>query len=215
MKIVLIGPPGVGKGTQAQRLQTELGWQQISTGDLLRAAIKAKTALGALAEAYLAQGALVPDDIMLSLIEQTLYGDKHLKDYVLDGFPRTIPQAEGLDALYQKYHDSLDGVVLLDAPHEKIAERLAARRSCRQCGAIFNLITNPPRVEGICDFCGGELFQRDDDKLEVIQKRLAVYHRQTEPVINYYSAAGLLRKVNAWGTPAEVFNLIKNALGGF
>jgi len=215
MKAVLIGPPGVGKGTQAKKIQAELGWRQIATGDILREAIQAQTTLGKLAETYIVQGTLVPDDIMLNLVEQTLYGDPPLENFVLDGFPRTVPQAEGLTKLLQRHSDALDRVVLLVAPFDAIAQRLAARRTCRQCGAIYNLMTSPPQKDAICDLCGGELFQRDDDRLEVIQNRLDVYQRQTEPVIAYYRQQGLLQEVNGWGSVEEVYDNIKRALGGF
>jgi adenylate kinase len=215
MKAVLIGPPGVGKGTQAKKIQAELGWRQIATGDILREAIQAQTTLGQLAETYIVQGTLVPDDIMLNLVEQTLYGDPPLENFVLDGFPRTVPQAEGLTKLLQRHSDALDRVVLLVAPFDAIAQRLAARRTCRQCGAIYNLMTSPPQKAAICDLCGGELFQRDDDRLEVIQNRLEVYQRQTEPVIAYYRQQGLLQEVNGWGSVEEVYDNIKRALGGF
>ncbi len=215
MKAVLIGPPGVGKGTQAKKIQAELGWRQIATGDILREAIQAQTTLGKLAETYIVQGTLVPDDIMLNLVEQTLYGDPPLENFVLDGFPRTVPQAEGLTKLLQRHSDALDRVVLLVAPFEAIAQRLAARRTCRQCGAIYNLMTSPPQKDAICDLCGGELFQRDDDRLEVIQNRLDVYQRQTEPVVAYYRQQGLLQEVNGWGSVEEVNDNIKRALGGF
>lgn len=215
MKAVLIGPPGVGKGTQAKKIQAELGWRQIATGDILREAIQAQTTLGKLAETYIVQGTLVPDDIMLNLVEQTLYGDPPLENFVLDGFPRTVPQAEGLTKLLQRHSDALDRVVLLVAPFDAIAQRLAARRTCRQCGAIYNLMTSPPQKDAICDLCGGELFQRDDDRLEVIQNRLDVYQRQTEPVVAYYRQQGLLQEVNGWGSVEEVNDNIKRALGGF
>lgn len=215
MKIILIGPPGVGKGTQAKKMQAELGWRQISTGDILREAIKAQTALGKLAQGYLSQGTLVPDEVMLGLIEETLYPEPPLSDYILDGFPRTVPQAEGLTAILEKHGERLDRVLLLVAPFEEIAQRLAARRTCRQCGAIFNLITSPPQRDNRCDVCGGELFQREDDRLEVIRQRLEVYQKQTAPVVDYYRSSGILTEVNGWGSPDEVLANIKTALGGY
>ncbi|MFH1213694.1 MAG: nucleoside monophosphate kinase, partial [Candidatus Neomarinimicrobiota bacterium] len=160
MKMILLGPPGVGKGTQAQKLQQERGLRQISTGDILRQAIKNQTALGQQADDYLRRGELVPDELMLGLIAETLFGAEAPRDYILDGFPRTIPQAEGLDKLFVQHGVSLDSVIQLSADPDAIVSRLSARRTCRKCNAVYNLLTNPPRDPLRCDACGGELYQR-------------------------------------------------------
>jgi len=214
MKVILLGPPGVGKGTQAQKLQQERGVRQISTGDILRQAIKNQTGLGQKADGFLKRGELVPDELMLGLIAETLFGASAPQDYILDGFPRTIPQAEGLDKLFAEHGARLDAVLLLEADQKAIVERLSARRTCRQCSTVYNLLTNPPRDPQKCDACGGELYQREDDRIETITRRLEVYTRQTEPLATYYRQRGLLKSVAADGTPAEVFRRINAALGG-
>jgi len=214
MKLILLGPPGVGKGTQAQKLQQERGFRQISTGDILRQAIKNQTKLGLKAESYLNRGELVPDDLMLGLIAETLFGDGAPQDYILDGFPRTIPQAEGLDKLFNKNDARLDAVILLQADPEAIIARLSARRICRQCNAVYNLLTKPPRDPQICDACGGELYQREDDRIETIRHRLEIYTKQTKPLVEYYRRRGQLKTVAANGTPAEVSQHIIDTLGG-
>ncbi|MCK9244154.1 MAG: adenylate kinase [Candidatus Marinimicrobia bacterium] len=214
MKVILLGPPGVGKGTQAQKLQQERGLLQISTGDILRQAIKNQTNLGQQANDYLKRGELVPDDLMLSLIAETLFGDRAPQDYILDGFPRTIPQAEGLDKLFKQHGDNLDAVILLEADPQAIINRLSARRTCRQCNSVYNLLTNPPKHPQKCDACGGELYQREDDRIETIQRRLEVYTSQTAPLAEYYRQRGQLKTVSADGTPAEVFQRINDTLGG-
>jgi adenylate kinase len=214
MKVILLGPPGVGKGTQAQKLQQERGLRQISTGDILRQAIKNQTELGKQAEDYIKRGELVPDDLMLGLIAETLFGGDAPQDYILDGFPRTIPQAEGLDRLFAQHNVDLDAVILLEAKPEAIIKRLSARRTCRQCNAVYNLITNPPKNPQRCDICGGELYQRDDDRIETIQRRLKVYTKQTEPLAEYYRQRGKLKTIAADGTPDEVFQRINRVIGG-
>jgi len=214
MKVILLGPPGVGKGTQAQKLQQERGVRQISTGDILRQAIKNQTGLGQKADGFLKRGELVPDELMLGLIAETLFGASAPQDYILDGFPRTIPQAEGLDKLFAEHGARLDAVLLREADQKARVERLSARRTCRQCSTVYNLLTNPPRDPQKCDACGGELYQREDDRIETITRRLEVYTRQTEPLATYYRQRGLLKSVAADGTPAEVFRRINAALGG-
>jgi len=214
MKVILLGPPGVGKGTQAQKLQQERGLRQISTGDILRQAIKNQTALRQQADDYLRRGELVPDELMLGLIAETLFGAEAPRDYVLDGFPRTIPQAEGLDKLFAQHGVSLDSVIQLSADPDAIVSRLSARRTCRKCNAVYNLLTNPPRDPLRCDACGGELYQREDDRVETITRRLQVYTKQTEPLAEYYRQRGQLKIVPADGTPSEVFQRIINAIGG-
>jgi adenylate kinase len=214
MKLIMLGPPGVGKGTQAQKMSEKFGIKQISTGDILRDAIKNNTELGMMANNYVSKGELVPDALMLNLIEATLFGENSPSSFVLDGFPRTIPQAKALNELFKKHNTNIDAVLLLDADFDLITKRLSARRVCKNCQAVYNLLTNPPKVKGKCDKCGGELYQRDDDKPDTINKRLDVYKTQTEPLIGYYKEAGLLKKVDSSGSPEEIFNRIVNILGG-
>ncbi|HCK99030.1 MAG TPA: adenylate kinase [Candidatus Marinimicrobia bacterium] len=212
MKLVLLGPPGVGKGTQAQQMSKTYSIPQISTGDILREAIAKKTPLGDKARAFIVKGELVPDDIMLGLIQDTLFGDNAPKGYILDGFPRTIAQAEGLQKLYEKHSDNLSAVLLLEAEEDQIVARLSARRTCRSCKAVYNLMTMPPKVDGVCDVCAGELYQRDDDRIETIQNRLTVYKKQTAPLIDFYKSRGILKTVDASGTPEEVQTNINRQL---
>lgn len=214
MRIILLGPPGVGKGTQAQKLSREFGVDQFSTGDILRDAIKNNTSLGNKANSYMVKGELVPDDVMLGLIEKVLFGEDKPDGFILDGFPRTISQAEGLTKLFEKHRIELNTVVLFESDPEIITERLSARRTCRDCDAVYNLISNPSKEEGRCDKCGGELFQRDDDRKETVMKRLLVYKKQTEPLIDFYKPSGILKKVKAVGSPEEVYKLTKSVIGG-
>lgn len=214
MRIILLGPPGVGKGTQAQKLSREFGVDQFSTGDILRDAIKNNTSLGNKANSYMVKGELVPDDVMLGLIEKVLFEENQPDGFILDGFPRTISQAEGLTKLFEKHRIELNTVVLFESDPEIIIERLSARRTCRDCDAVYNLISNPSKEEGRCDKCGGELFQRDDDRKETVMKRLLVYKKQTEPLIDFYKPSGILKKVKAVGSPEEVYKLTKSVIGG-
>ncbi len=214
MKMILLGPPGVGKGTQAQILSKEYGIPQISTGDILRSAIQADSELGKKANQYMSQGELVPDEIMLGLIRERLFGDDSPEGYILDGFPRTLVQAEALNQLFAEHKTRPDIVLLLNADEELILKRLSSRRVCRKCKAVYNLLTQPPAVDGICDKCGGPLYQRDDDKIETIQNRLAVYKRQTEPLINFYKSINLLKTVDSSGNPREVHQNIMKQLEG-
>lgn len=210
MKIILLGPPGVGKGTQAQKICEQFNAVQISTGDMLRGEIKARTELGIKANDLIKAGQLVPDDIILGMVENKLFGKDKPENYILDGFPRTIPQAEGLDKMYTQHGEKLDLVLSLEAPEELIIKRLSSRRSCRACNQVYHLITMPPVKENECDKCGGPLFQREDDKAETVKNRLVVYKNQTEPLIEYYSKKGLLKAVDSTGTPAEVHeNILK------
>ncbi|HEB83834.1 MAG TPA: adenylate kinase [Bacteroidetes bacterium] len=211
MRMILLGPPGVGKGTQARFLMEKLGALQLSTGDLLRAAVRDGTELGKRAKGYMDQGELVPDDVILGLIRETLVelGDKPV---IFDGFPRTVPQAEGLDRLLAELGGGVDRVLELTVDDEEVVRRLSARRCCPKDGAVYNLLYNPPRADSVCDRCGGPLIQRDDDKPEVIRHRLAVYHQQTEPLSDYYRGAGLLVRVNGDGTVDEVRRRVEDAL---
>lgn len=201
MKIVMLGPPGAGKGTYASRLTVKLGIPHISTGDMVREEIKRQTDLGKKIKEYSDKGALVPDEIIIKILAERLGKPDCAKGFILDGFPRTINQAEALERITE-----IDLVINLNVPDEIIITRLSNRLICSKCGAIYNLLTLKPKKEGICDKCGGKLYQREDDKPEVIKERLDVYRRQTEPLIGYYSKKGLLRNVscNDLMTPPEV-----------
>ncbi|MBN2601159.1 MAG: adenylate kinase [Candidatus Marinimicrobia bacterium] len=212
MKLILLGPPGVGKGTQAQLLSNEYNIPQISTGDILRGAIQRSSELGRKANDFMSKGELVPDDIILGLIQDKLFGEKPPNGYILDGFPRTIVQAKALKTMFEEHHDALDAVLSLEADEKLIVKRLSSRRTCRNCKTVYNLITKPPVVDGVCDTCSGELYQRDDDKIDTIQNRIAVYKKQTEPLIDFYRAAGILFAINSSGSPEEVHNIITSQL---
>ncbi len=212
MRMVLLGAPGSGKGTQAHRLMDLYLVVHISTGDILRQAINNGTELGRNAERYMNRGRLVPDQIILDLIHDRLSQDDCDDGFVLDGVPRTIPQANGLDEILYDLLTPLDTVVSLEIQTEPIVERLSARRVCQKCGADFNVISNPPPDDMIHPGCGGQIVQRDDDKPDTIRNRLEVYHRQTEPLKEYYRQKGLLVEVDGLGTMDEVFDRIIKVL---
>lgn len=212
MRLILLGPPGVGKGTQAKLLSQHYDIPQISTGDLLREAVSEGTELGKQAKKYMDQGELVPDDVILGMVEETLQSDKCSDGFILDGFPRTVPQAEGLTAIMKKLSIQLDGVVSLEVDDQVVIDRLSARRTCVDCGAIYNVKTNPPEKEGVCDKCGGELILRDDDQPETIKNRLDVYKKQTEPLVDYYDSKGLLVSIDGSKSIDEIQNEIKEKL---
>jgi len=195
MKIILLGPPGAGKGTIAKALMQIDGSVQISTGDILRAAIAEGTELGKQVEAAMAAGNLVTDDLIMGIMEQRLLDDDCKKGYLLDGFPRTIPQAEALKSLLAKLGEKLDCALELDMPREVIFDRLTTRRTCTNCGEIYNVKSKPPRVEGVCDVCGHAIVQRDDETEEAIENRLQVYSEQTAPLVEFYRNDGLLVSV--------------------
>lgn len=195
MKIVLLGPPGAGKGTQAEVLTKKLLVPHISTGDMFRAAIKNGTAMGIEAKSYMDRGQLVPDEVTVGIIKDRIAQPDCSGGFLLDGFPRTIAQAEALDKLLED-KGGLDAVLNISVPLEKLVERLTGRRMCRKCGAIYHMLYNAPAVDGVCDACGGELYQRDDDKLETVTNRLDVYEAQTAPLIGYYEQQGKLFTVN-------------------
>lgn len=213
MKIIMLGAPGAGKGTQAKLLAKEFQIPHISTGDIFRMNIKEGTDLGKEAKRYMDQGQLVPDSLTIQLVMDRLGKEDCAKGYILDGFPRTIPQAESLDAALDKLDDKLDFAVNVEVPDENITERMAGRRVCPACGATYHIAFNPPKKEGVCDACQGALILRDDDKPETVQERLGVYHRQTKPLISYYEKQGVL--VNADGTKKveEVFREILELVG--
>ena len=212
MRLILLGPPGVGKGTQAQFLMDRLNAVQVSTGDLLRAAVREGTDLGKDAKRYMDAGNLVPDDVILGLIGERM---TELKDrsVIFDGFPRTVAQAEGLDKLMDELGQKIDSVLELVVDDQVVIDRLSSRRSCPKCGAVFNLISAPPKVENVCDTCGHVgLIQRDDDKPDVIANRLRVYHEQTAPVAGYYKNHGNLVTVDGLGTVDNVRSRVNDAL---
>ena len=213
MRLILFGPPGAGKGTQAQLLSSRLGVPQIATGDILREAVKEGTELGRLAKQYMDRGELVPDDVVIGIVEERLRRPDCARGFILDGFPRTIKQAEALDEILARMGVKLDAVINLEVDEEEVVRRLANRRTCRNCGAVYHLIFNPPKREGVCDRCGGPLYQRDDDREETIRNRLRVYREQTQPLLRYYEERGLLRNVNGNLSIEEVFNEILRAIG--
>ncbi len=192
--LVFLGPPGAGKGTQAKMLSQKLGLLHISTGDILRSAVEKKTPLGVKAKEYMERGELVPDDLIIALIEEVL---PQQGGFVLDGFPRTVAQAKALDRLLDSKGMSLSAVILFDVPDDTVVERLSGRRICPRCGAVYHLRYNPPREDEICDRCGARLIQREDDREEVIRKRLSVYREQTAPLVEYYSKRDILVKLDA------------------
>jgi len=208
MNIILLGPPGCGKGTQAKRLMEKYGVPQISTGDILRAAVRDKTPLGLQAKAVMDKGELVPDELVVKIVEQRLQEADCKAGFILDGFPRTVGQAEALE----KSGIPVDAAVNIGVPDEEILKRLAGRRTCRKCSAMYHLVFGPPRNEGVCDTCQGELYQRDDDREETVRNRLDVYKRQTEPLIHWYDGRNRLRTVQGTGTVDEIFNNIATIL---
>ena len=195
MKVILLGPPGAGKGTIAKALMQHDGSVQISTGDILRTAIAAGTTLGKQVEAAMAAGNLVTDELIMDIMEQRLQEEDCQQGYLLDGFPRTIPQAEALKALLAKLGETLDCVLELDIPRDVIVDRLTTRRTCNNCGEIYNIKSKPPRIEGVCDVCGSDIVQRDDETEEAIENRLQVYNQLTAPLVEFYRKDGLLVSV--------------------
>jgi adenylate kinase len=213
MILVLLGPPGSGKGTQAKKLVSQHHWPQLSTGDMLRSAISQGTQLGLEAKSYMDRGALVPDDVVIGLIAERAKANDTRNGFILDGFPRTIPQAEALDRMLQSQGRAVDRAVLFEIPDAELVRRLSGRRTCLKDGSMFHVETLKPRKDGICDLCGSTLVQRDDDKAEVIQKRLGVYHQQTAPVAQYYRQASKLKTLDATRSPEQVSEDLERALG--
>jgi len=214
MNLIFLGPPGSGKGTQAKMLVDKYGIPQISTGDILREAVKEGTPLGKEAKKYMDEGKLVPDEVVVGIVRERLKEPDCTKGFILDGFPRTIPQAEALDKTLEEMGKGIDHVLSLEVDKEELVRRLSGRRTCKKCGAMYHIIFDPPKKDGICDRCGGELYQRDDDKEETIRERLRVYEEQTAPLIEYYRKKGLLRPIDGVGKIEEIFARITEAIEG-
>ena len=212
MRIILVGPPGAGKGTQAEKIVAKYGVAHISTGDILRANVKAGTELGRKAKSFMDAGALVPDEVIGGMMRGRLAEDDCRKGFILDGFPRTVPQAEALTSLLAEMEITLDGVILLDVDDEKVVKRLCGRRMCKKCGRIYHVAFKPSSRGDHCDSCGGDLYQRDDDRETVIRQRLAVYHDQTAPLVDYYDKAGLLLRIDAAEAGDHVLSRIEAML---
>ena len=213
MKIIMLGAPGAGKGTQAKMIADKYGVPHISTGDIFRANIKNGTELGMEAKKYMDQGLLVPDELTVRILLDRVAQDDCKNGYVLDGFPRTIPQAEVLDSELTKLGDHIDYAINVDVPDENIIKRMSGRRACLTCGATYHIEHVPPKKEGICDVCGSELVLRDDDKPETVKNRLNVYHEQTQPLIDFYTEKGVLKTVDGTVPMEEVFAAITAILG--
>jgi len=212
MRLVFLGAPGVGKGTQAELIASRFHQPKISTGDILREAVRKKTALGLQAKARLDQGKLVPDEVVVGIVKEKLAEPMSAKGFILDGFPRTIRQAEDLDELLRSRGERLDRVVNFVVPLDAVVRRLTGRRSCSKCQAIFHVETNPPRRDGICDRCGGELVQRSDDKKETVEARLSVYEQQTAPLVDYYRQRDLLSELDGSGRIEAVHQRLMDLL---
>lgn len=213
MRAVLLGPPGAGKGTQAVKLVDKYGVPQISTGDIFRKNIKEGTELGKKAQEYMNAGGLVPDELVVDLVKDRLMQDDCKNGYLLDGFPRTIFQAEQLDKFLEEQGQALDAVINFEVGHDTLIERLTGRRVCKNCGAGYHVKNLPPKVEGICDKCGGELEQRKDDTVETAENRIVVYNESTAPLIEYYKNSGKLKNFNAENDHTVVFKEIVEVLG--
>jgi adenylate kinase len=208
----MLGPPGAGKGTQAKRLAARLGIPHISTGDILRDAAAAGTPLGREARRYMDDGHLVPDRVIVGLVEERLAAPDAQRGFVLDGFPRTVPQAEAFEALLTRRGTPLDAVVQIAVPRDELVRRLAGRRVCGACGTMYHVSLGPPRHDGVCDGCGGTLVQREDDREETIARRMEVYERETAPLVARYRTTGLLREIPGTGSRDDVFARITGAL---
>ena len=213
MKLVLLGAPGAGKGTPAEILSRKLNIPTISTGNILRAAMKNGTPVGLRAKEYVESGKLVPDDVIIGIVNERLAEPDCANGYVLDGFPRTIPQAEVLDKALTELNDKIDYAINVDVPDENIVKRMSGRRACVGCGATYHIVYNPTKVEGKCDTCGADLILRDDDKPETVLNRLKVYHEQTQPLIDFYTKKGVIAEVDGTKDMKDVFDAIVAILG--
>lgn len=212
MRLILLGPPGAGKGTQAKLLAEKFNIQQISTGDILRQAVKNKTKMGLKAKSYMDQGKLVPDNVVIGIIKDRLDNADCSKGFILDGFPRTIQQAESLSQALKQMEIDIDHLIDIEIDFDYLIQRLTGRWTCRECGEGYHKMSNPPKKKGVCDKCDGELYQRDDDKEETIQKRFEVYRKETEPLKDYYQKNGKLNAIKGDGGIQEIFSRITNLI---
>ncbi len=213
MRLIIFGPPGVGKGTQAQILSQKLNIPHISTGDMLREAVKNQTELGLKAKSFMDKGELVPDDVMIGIIKEVLASEKCKNGFILDGFPRTIAQAEALDEIFKELNIKLDYVISLEVNDDEIIKRLTNRRVCKNCGAVFNLLIDKIPEDNKCPRCGGELYQRSDDNPDVIKNRLKVYRESTQILLEYYAKKGILKAINGVGEISEITEKICKSVG--
>ena len=212
MKIIMLGAPGAGKGSQASRIAKEYQLPQISTGDISRANLKEEPELGKRAKSYMDKGELVPDDITIAMLLDRIHKEDCKNGYILDGFPRTIPQAEALKEALAKKDEKIDLALDVEASDELIIKRMAGRRTCPACGAIYHIVTLPPKTEGICDRCGADLIQRKDDNEETVKNRLKIYHEVTEPLISYYKKEGILEEIDGAEELDKVFEKVKRII---
>jgi adenylate kinase len=212
MNLILLGPPGAGKGTQAQMIVDRYHLPQISTGDILRAAVKEGTSLGKQAKTFMDRGQLVPDEVVIGIIDERLRASDCNAGFILDGFPRTTPQAEALQAILTKIRKSVDHVINIEVDPEELVRRLTGRRTCNNCGGMFHILFHPPQKEGVCDRCGGTLYQREDDGEETIRTRLKEYQKLTAPLIQYYQNKKLLRPIQGVGGQNQIFEQIIRVL---
>jgi len=213
VRLVLLGPPGAGKGTQARMLEAQLKAPQIASGDLLRTAVRNRTPLGNEAKSYMDKGALVPDELVLKLIEEHLNQRGAQDGFILDGFPRTVAQAEALARMLETRKERLDKVIALIVPNDEIIKRISGRRTCRNCGAMYHVIYDPPRNVDICNDCNGELYQREDDEEDTVRMRLEVYAASTKPLLDHYGRLGLLTQIDGMGRPDDIERRILEAVG--
>jgi adenylate kinase len=211
--LILLGPPGAGKGTQAGRIVEEYGIPHVSTGDILRGAVKNQTQMGLEAKKYMDAGELVPDSVVIGIVKDRLQEPDTAKGFLMDGFPRTIPQAEALDVALDGLGRAVTKTIVVLVEEEELVRRLSGRRICRVCQAPFHVVFNPPKKEGVCDKCGGELYQRDDDSEATVRNRLEVYRNQTEPLIDYYDKAGLVARIDGAQSPERVYEDVRAVLG--
>lgn len=212
LNLILLGPPGAGKGTQGRKLEGDFGLPYIATGDMLRAAVRDGTELGGQVSEYMSQGELVPDDIIIAVIRGRVEQEDCRDGFILDGFPRTIPQAEALDRQLKELGRELTAALLVDAPDEEVVKRISGRRCCAKAGHVYNIHFDPPKREGVCDQDGSRLEQRDDDREDKVVRRLEVYHQQTTPLIEYFEERGVLRRFDGSGDPTEVHDHIRATL---